>query len=154
MKRNFIVLLLLTFLAACAGTGLGGLEAPNVTLADLRPKGMTVFEQQYDIALRVQNPNNRPLAINGLNFSVDINGQEFARGVGREKTTIPALGDGIIHITVTSSTFDWLRQLDKLGRNDGKDLSYALKGSLFLDGMGMGRLPFTRSGTLNSLGKQ
>lgn len=150
MKKSFIVLIALAFLSACAGTGLGGLESPNVTLADLRPKGMTVFEQQYDIALRVQNPNNRPLAINGLNFSVDINGQEFARGVGREKTVIPALGDGLIRITVTSSTFDWLRQLEKLGRNQNKELAYELSGSLFLDGMGSGRLPFKRSGTVGA----
>lgn len=147
MTKIFSSLLLALFLSACAA-GMTTMEPPNVTLADLRPRGMTVFEQQYDIALRIQNPNDRALAINGLNFTVDLNGKEFARGVGNEKTIIPAFGDGLIHLTVTSSTFDWIRQLERFGKNQDKDFTYALSGSLYLDNAGGHKLPFTRSGTL------
>ena len=37
-------------------------EAPRVTITDLTPKDMAIFEQRFDVKLRIQNPNDQSSA--------------------------------------------------------------------------------------------
>lgn len=146
--HRYLAVLLLPVLAACATSGLGNLQPPHVTLSNIAPAdNMTFFEQRYHVTLRVQNPNNTDLPVDGLNYNVTLNGKEFARGVSQDDVTIPALGEGLVHVTVTSSPFDWVRQIDQLNRNPDLRPSYKVDGSLYLKGLGNRRLPFSQSGT-------
>lgn len=140
-------LMLLPLLAACTTAGLQDLQSPHVTLSNIAPSdSMTFFEQRYDVALRVQNPNNVPLSVDGLNYTVTLNEREFARGVSRDKISIPALGDEVIHVTVTNSPLDWVKQIDQLNSHPDIKPSYKIEGTLFLQGLGGRRLPFLQSG--------
>ena len=152
MRKKFapLVIVLSLLMPACASLLTGGLEAPNVTLVDIRPKSMTMFDQQYDLSLRVQNTNDKDLALSGLNFALKLNDDEFARGVSRNKVTIPALSDALVHVTVSSSTLDWLQQIQKLDQKKQQGFTYELTGTLYLDSPA-GRLPFSRSGKIDSL---
>lgn len=146
--HHYLAAFLLPLLAACATSGLGNLQSPHVTLSNIAPAdNMTFFEQRYHVTLRVQNPNNTALPVDGLNYNVTLNGKEFARGVSQDDVTIPALGEGLVHVTVTSSPFDWVRQIDQLNRNPDLRPSYKVDGNLYLKGIGNSRLPFSQSGT-------
>lgn len=107
---------------------------------------MTVLEQRYDLGLRIQNPNDVPLPVAGMKYALILNGQEFARGVGGEKTVIPALGEGIVHVTVTSGALDWIGQIARLQNAQGSSLSYELAGEIYLQGRPGRPLPFSESG--------
>ena len=153
MLHNFrshmlALLLLLPLLAGCATAGFQNLETPHVTLSNVQPMdSMGVFEQHYDVTLRIQNPNNVDLPIDGLNYKVILNDREFARGVSRDRVVIPALGDEIIHVTVTNSPFDWVKQIDRLNSTPNIQPSYKIEGTLFLQGFGGRKLPFSQAGT-------
>ena len=54
----------LALLAGCAGMP-GQMEPLNVTLSDVRPLQVGLLEQEYAMKLRVQNPNNREIALQG-----------------------------------------------------------------------------------------
>ena len=60
-----IVSMLALLLTGCAGLP-SGMEAPTVTIADFGAGGGGFFEQQFNLKLRVQNPNNSELKIDGF----------------------------------------------------------------------------------------
>lgn len=137
-------------LSACASTGVGGLQAPYVSLSNITPAAdMTFFEQRYDVALRVQNPNNVDLSVTGLNYRVILNDREFARGVSRDQMKIPALGEKVVHVTVTSGAFDWFKQINRIQSNPDLKPSYKVEGTLHLQGPFSRSLSFENSGSFD-----
>ena len=82
------ILVLVIFLAACA-TPPPGIEPPKISIANIAPKDMTLFEQRFDVQLRIQNPNETELGLNGMRFEIDLNEKEFATGMTGEKVVVP-----------------------------------------------------------------
>lgn len=132
---------------ACAGLG-GYREPPRVSLVGIQPLDMTLMEQRYRLALRILNPNDVDLPVSGMNYSVELNGREFAYGVSRQEVTIPALGEAVVEVEVISSLLDMLRQLRALEDDTARGLDYRLVGDLRLGDHGV-RLPFEYSGSLD-----
>ncbi len=64
---------LLTLAGTACSTIPRDFETPKFGIADIAPKTVTVFEQRFDIQLRIQNPNNFDLTINGIRFEIDLN---------------------------------------------------------------------------------
>jgi hypothetical protein len=54
--KKLVTLLFAVIFSGCAAMQ-DSLEAPYVTLTDLRMLDMTLFEQRYGLKIRVQNPN-------------------------------------------------------------------------------------------------
>jgi LEA14-like dessication related protein len=134
-------------LAACAGLG-GYREPPRVSLVGIQPLDMTLMEQRYRLALRILNPNEVEIPVEGLSYSVELNGRDFAYGVSRQAVTIPAYGEAIVEVEVVSSLLDMLRQLQALDDGKRRRLDYRISGDLSLSGR-RARLPFEYSGTLD-----
>lgn len=144
--RPVFVLMMCLWLSACV-TNPDTLEPPNVTLANIAPAGdMTLFEQRYDVTLRVQNPNDAVLPVKGISYAISLNEQEFARGVSDDAVRIPALGEELVKVTVASSPLDWLRQIGQLQNNPAFSPSYSVQGKLYLQGYGDKVLPFSQAG--------
>lgn len=137
------------FVAGCAGVATGGLEPPEVSLVNITPTDeMTLFEQRYDVSLRIQNPNNQSLPVSGLRYNLALNGKDFARGVSHDDVDVPALGDAITHVMVSSGPLDWLNQINQMQSHPDLRPSYKVSGTIYLGGYGARSLPFEKSGTL------
>ena len=133
-------------LCACAGL-LNRPEPPNIYLTDVQMLDMSLFEQRYRLRLRVQNPNDFPLPISGMNYTVEINGRDFAEGVSPRSVTIPAFGEEVIEVDAVSNLARVVDQVLDFGRE--QSLRYRLSGSLRLDRTGIARLPFDYQGELS-----
>lgn len=131
-------------LPGCAGLP-AGMEAPTVTISDFGVGGSSsLFEQQFNLKLRVQNPNSEELRIDGVAFSLDINDAPFATGVGNQALTVGRYGSGFLPVDAYSSLGGVLRQIGGFLQGERRALRYRIKGSLSLAG-GV-RIPFERSG--------
>ncbi len=96
--------------------------------------------------LRVHNPNDVDLPINGLVFDVELNGLQFAKGVSNKAVTVPRMGDALLEVAATSQLSNVLRQMREL-QKDGRDrIDYRIYGSFALEGLGS--VPFERKGDL------
>lgn len=140
-------LLMTLSLVGCVslGIGLGALEA---NLVDLEPLESTAFEQRFRVLLRLRNPNDRPVEIDGLRFDLELNGERLATGLSDQTLTLPRLGDAVIEVTTTTTLLDLLRQalaLNERGRDPVPALDYALYGRVYLAGS-LGSLHFESSG--------
>lgn len=123
-----------TLFGGCAGLQLG-LQKPEVAVADLRLLDGNLIEQRFALTLRVTNPNTTEIAIEGLTFTVDLNGQSFAKGVSNKPVVIPRLGEGRVEVVATTGLGGILRQLNAF--RDGRDkVDYRLRGRLVTGNFG------------------
>jgi LEA14-like dessication related protein len=96
MKTGSLVLAFSLVLSACAGWGMR--ESLNVTIADFTPVDVGVLEQRYDIKIRLQNPNDKEIAFDGVVFDLEINEKSFATGVSDQKGVVPRFGETLIEV--------------------------------------------------------
>jgi len=144
--KKLVTLLFAVILGGCAAMQ-DSLEAPHVTLADLRMLDMTLFEQRYGLKIRVQNPNPVELPITGMSFRLDINDAELGRGVSDQAVTVPAYGESVVEIKLTSNLVRILDQIRGLESGKGQSLRYHLSGGLSLANR-MSKLPFDYQGEI------
>ncbi len=145
-RRLFFVFVLPLLLGACALMALG-LEKPEVSVAGLDLQEASFFEQKLRIKLRVTNPNERDIAIDGMHFSFEVNGQEFAKGMTGESTVLPRLGETYVMVDAHTSLMALLRQLPGFLDSNGK-LAYRISGDVVA--RDYGRIPFDRKGELSA----
>lgn len=142
--RGLIYALLFSVLTACAA--LSGLKSPEVAVSDIRLTGGNLLEQRFKLTLRISNPNQREIAIEGVTFTLDVADKPFARGVGAAPVILAPLSDTLVELDATAQMLNILQGLPRLLEGDGK-AAYRLQGEVVT--RAYGRLPFKRDGTMN-----
>jgi LEA14-like dessication related protein len=122
-------LVLLLALAAVACATWRGIEQPEVSLIRVNPEELGVFEQQLDVGLRIQNPNDFPLEVHGVRFDIELDGEPVARGRDDTRFTVPADGEHELDVKARAQSVAMLRQLV----DAGGDFSYQVDGKLLLE---------------------
>jgi len=145
--RRLVVVALGLVVAGCSLLRLEGAEPPKVTLASLTPVTLSLFEQRFDVGLRLQNPNAFGLPIQALDYTLAINGEAFASGTSRTDLQLPAYGEKVVTVTVTSDLLSNLDQIRRWQREPPDALAYRLSGRAHLADTPL-RLPFEYSGSV------
>lgn len=118
---------------------------PQVRVVDLRLLESGVFEQRFEIDLRIGNPNDFDLPLDGLTFELEVNSADFARGFTDERVTIPRLGEETISVVASTTLIDLVRQMTLLAERG--DLSYRLHGIAYLNSITRRSAPYESEGT-------
>jgi LEA14-like dessication related protein len=135
-------------LAACTPSQFS--VSPDVTLVDMQPLDMSLFEQRMAVTLRIRNPNNAALPVDGMRFSLEVNGMPFATGLSNRAVTVPRLAEATIEAEASVATTNLIRQVVDAPGNDR--LSYRVAGTLFLAGNVLGSVPFDQHGEFDFSG--
>jgi len=122
-------------------------ESPRVTLVGLKLISVELLEQRYQVSLRVKNPNAFALPVRGVDFRLDINDQAFADGVSNQSIDVPAYGESVIDLEVSSNLFHVFRQFQSLQESRSPGFEYRVSGSM-ATGVYRQKLPFDYSGEL------
>jgi LEA14-like dessication related protein len=134
------------WLGGCSGQLTTQVEPPEVSLAGLGFGEPGLFEQQLRLDLRVRNPNDFTVDVNGLRFDLAVNELPFARGWSDEGFALPARGETVVPVTVAVPTSDLIERVTELGI--AQRLDYRLTGVAELDHLFVTSLPFEREGKL------
>jgi LEA14-like dessication related protein len=129
-------------LSGCASWTMKG-EPPEVLVTNVIPLEASAFEQRLQVDLRIRNPNEFDLAVTGIDFRLDLNGNRLARGLGNKELVVPRLSDAVTSVATSTSTLQVVRQL--LSFSGNQPLTYHLTGVVHTK---EGRLPFDNSGVL------
>ena len=105
------------------------------------------LELRFLCKLRVQNPNNTPIAYDGLYVELEVRGNTLASGVSDASGTVPRFGETVLSIPVTASALRVARQaLSFYLSDDHRTLAYVLRGKL--SGPGFGAVRFESRGEM------
>jgi LEA14-like dessication related protein len=142
------VVLLLLNAAGCAS--IASLEPPDVRVHSLEmlEPAPDSLEQRFAVGLRLVNPNNRDIDIDGIDFELALNDRRLARGVSNKAFSLPRLGEAETTVVVTTSLFDVLRQAIDLGSQPDGPMDYRLHGRLHLGSGFLRSIPFDHRGQL------
>ena len=141
-RRALAGLLTLLIVPGCASWMMKG-EPPEVLVTNVTPLEASAFEQRLPVDLRIRNPNDFDLAVTGIDFRLDLNGNRLARGLGNKELVVPRLSDAVTSVETSTSTLQVVRQL--LSFSGDQSLTYHLTGVVHTK---EGRLPFDNSGVL------
>jgi LEA14-like dessication related protein len=145
MLQRLLVLLLALGLTACSSLPFNAL-APKVSVADVEIKSLGLFEQHFDVGLRISNPNDFDLKIEALDFELEVNGRPFAKGLGRTTTLIQAISSTVLRVDATMQSKNLIRQIKTLPPETLKDgVPYRIKGRVKTD-KSPAWLPFDHTG--------
>jgi LEA14-like dessication related protein len=133
-------------LAACALSP--KFTTPRLSVVDAQIQSSDLWEQRLRVRMRVQNPNDRTLPVKGLEYTLEVEGQQLASGVSAASFVVPAMGEAEFDMNVTTNLAGTLLRL--LGRGSdalGQSVAYRLTGKIALSEGLMRSIPFEERGT-------
>ena len=122
------------------------MEPPHLEVVDVQLLRGDLLQQELRLGMRVQNPNNRALAVRSVQYEVRVAGEPFAHGESVRDFVVPALGESRFDLTVTANAAAAVLRLLAGGRRDSLD--YEITGSAKLANGLVRSIPFEHRGEL------
>jgi LEA14-like dessication related protein len=139
------------FSIALAAVGLSGcslfmpkLEKPTLSVVSVQMLKGDLWHQELKLRMRVQNPNDRVLPVEGLIYELDVDGQELAHGMAGDSFVVPARGDAEFDMSVSANMASMLFKVLSQGNNR---VDYRLKGKIALSAGLFRSIPFDEQGS-------
>ena len=131
IRRARIVMLLAAagLLFGCAGLD-PGFETPTVGISSFRALPAAGAMPQFEIGLRIINPNRTALRLEGIVYSVVLEGHKVLTGVSGDLPVIDAYGQGDVTLTATADLLSSIRLLNSLMQQPQETFSYELDARL------------------------
>jgi len=128
--KRITVLLLMTFLVACAGLS-PNYEKPqvNVTSFTLAPESSGIAPR-FNIGLQVINPNRTALPLDGMSYSVEVEGNKILSGAEPNLPRIEGYSSADIVIQASPDLLGSARLLNQLLSGQRNQLNYLFKARL------------------------
>jgi LEA14-like dessication related protein len=142
--RSIPLLLLAVALSGCA-LFVPKLQTPKLSIVDIEVVKANFLEQRLQVRMHVENPNDRSLPVQGLSYTVYLDGQEFATGVSDASFVVPARGTADFNMDVTANAAGAIFALFSKPRGQGID--YHMKGRVELSHGWLRSIPFEQRGT-------
>ena len=137
--------LLASLLASCASVT--NLEAPKLSVVSLRMQSADIFAQRLQVRMRVMNPNDRELPIQGISYRIEVNETQLGEGETDAAFVVPAKGEAEFDMTVTTNLASSLSKFFARGSKP-ESLDYRLVGSVALSSGFLRRIPFDERGSV------
>jgi len=138
--RFLIVAASLSF-SACSNIPTSTPIAPTVKLKSVDPVKLGFREQELAFLLDVNNPNSYDLSIQSLSFIAKLEDNEVARGLSTDRVTLPALGNTVVEIIVSTRIDRVLARLLLLANPEKDSVNYDISGFVKLTNWPL-RIPF------------
>jgi LEA14-like dessication related protein len=121
-------------LGACASMS-PSYEQPTVNLSSFRALPSEGMTPAFEIGLRIINPNPSPLALEGVVYTISIEGHELVKGVGKDFPVIEGYSQGDITLTASANLLAGILFLGDMMHAVEDSLDFDFKATLDLQGM-------------------
>jgi LEA14-like dessication related protein len=136
---------LLIALAGCASAL--KFEAPKLSVVTLKVQSADIFSQRMQVRMRVQNPNERELAIKSITYRIEVNDAELGQGSADTPFVVPSMGEAEFDMVFTANLATALSQL--LSRKGSSEaIDYRLRGEVALSSGFLRHIPFDERGSV------
>ena len=135
-------------LAACALNP--QLTPPQLSVVGVQILNNDLWSQRLKVRMHVDNPNDRALAVKGLTYTIEVEGQQFASGESAAAFEVPAKGEVEFDTNVTTNIAGTLLKLLARGPDTlAQGVAYRISGKVSLSEGLLRSIPFDQSGTFN-----
>jgi LEA14-like dessication related protein len=127
------------------------LEPPKLSVVGVELVKGDLFEQRLRARVRVQNPNDRELAVKGLTYTIEVGGEEFGRGMSGSSFVVPGGGEAEFDMMVTANMAGTLLRFAsraQQGEVHPDAIDYRIVGKVSLASGVLRSIPFEHKGTL------
>lgn len=132
---TFFVCCSLLLLQACASM-YPDYEEPTVTLSSFRALPSEGGIPTFEIGLHIINPNSTPFRLEGVVYTVSIQGHDVVKGVGRDFPELEGYSEQTIKLTASANLFAGVRLVMDLMNSSSKALEYEFEAKLDTGGFG------------------
>ncbi|MEJ2140052.1 MAG: LEA type 2 family protein [Gammaproteobacteria bacterium] len=127
--RIFCMLALACGLNACA-TLQGDYDPPTVSVASFRAVPGGGAAPSFEIGLRVVNPNSEALELQGVAYTISLDGREVMTGVGKDLPVVAGYSEETFTVTASASMLQTFQLLRDLMTEPKSSVSYELETKL------------------------
>lgn len=120
-------------LAACA-TLAPGYEQPTVTLSSFRAIPSAGMTPGFEIGLRILNPNATPLRLDGVVYTIAVEGHELVKGVGKDFPVIEGYSQADVTLSASANLLAGIRFIGDMMQRSDDSLDYDFEAKLDLQG--------------------
>lgn len=131
IKANYKTAVLLAA-AVSLGTGCStwfssDFEPPQVQLVDAEVVRARLIEQQFNLRLRIDNPNKHNLPLRGIEYHVELNNIDLGQGTSNKWQTVPANGHSYYEVSIYTNIWRHIRDLVRLLETPEQPVNYSLQ---------------------------
>lgn len=130
-----IVLVLITTLLCSCATLSPDYEEPTVTLSSFRAQPSEGMVPAFEIGLRIINPNSQALKLEGIVYTISLEGYELVKGVGKDFPVIEGYSEGEVKLTAAANLLAGIRFVGDMMQSKGESVEYEFKAKLDLGGL-------------------
>ena len=131
---RLIIVIFAALLSSCA-TLSPGYEEPTVTLSSFRALPSEGMVPAFEIGLRIINPNSQTLKLEGIVYTVSLEGYELVKGVGKDFPAIEGYSEGEVKLTASANLLAGIRFVGDMMQSGGESLKYEFKAKLDMGGL-------------------
>lgn len=149
LTRSLLLASLMQAGCSLFATDYSHLKEPRVSLAGLNIKDFNPLKPSFLVRLKVDNPNDLNVNLDGADVALALNGQPVATGVSRSALVLKKLGASEMDVEVTANTLIAMQQLLILQTRPALD--YQVTGNLIWNNwLGvLGKLPLKFNGSID-----
>jgi len=123
--------MLASLLAGCVSVP-ADFKQPGVSVVAVKPRVINSMTPEFDILLRITNPNRKALEIAGLSYEVRLAGTKVIAGVARDLPRIEAYGEAEVVLRAHADLLGSLGVLSRLMDDPGAPLDYEFSAEIDL----------------------
>ncbi len=112
--------------SACASTSENQLD-PSVELVGIQQSASAESALEFDIQLRITNPNETPLELSGLYYELKLEGIEVVNGTARDIPTIDGFSSQTVRVNSAADIINGARFVAHLVNQPDDIVDYQLR---------------------------
>jgi hypothetical protein len=110
-------------------------EQPTVTLSSFRALPSEGMVPAFEIGLRIINPNRQALNLEGVVYTIAVEGHELVKGVGKGFPVIEGYSEETLTLTASANLLAGIRFIGDMMQSSGESLDYEFKAKLDTGGL-------------------
>ena len=133
--RFLWVLLAALLLTSCASFD-PDYEQPTVTLNSFRALPSDGMAPAFEIGLNILNPNAAPFQLQGVVYTISVQGHDVVKGVGKDFPVIEGYSEETIKLTAQANLFAGVRLIMDMVNHSSENLEFEFEAKLDTGGFG------------------
>ena len=130
ITRTVIISFILSIVLSACVTLPSNMKEPGVSVISVAPRLVNSLTPQFDIVLRVTNPNRDTLSMIGLSYDIYLEGNKVIDGVAGDLPDIAPYGEAEIDIKASASLIGSFNLIQSLANSPGEDIDFEFKAEI------------------------